>query len=639
MASILILALLLGTLTLAVCQRNAKEEAICAPFLTSHATSPLILNLVRNLTIDEEGEFACELVLQDRFLPNQIRLTIHEGLCFLAARHVQMGLHKASSAFRHADILTEIMPKHADFRVKAGTWAIHADVARYEAGASHFFEALYGKASTDSKLSDQLRYEAYRGYVKALSALGRLAEAFEEIIKMLDIFPYDFEAVFMLKDNLSTVPVHLHAKAHQVIRKAEALYQVVRNHISSQEKDAPSLELTKYHTLPSTEEFWQHIHRREPFVISFPDVPAMSSALGWNVDHWLEDEYVTTIIRSKAGEGLDGEYLVLTEQAPQLSATQSDCHVSNMTSSSGSCLTFGHGLFLLHESRDILKLLKAHREAVRDSSEQHQDTYINVQLPGTGHPPYHPPLQHLQDDLPLSHELFSVIAGNVTDVNLWMGLLAPRPSLVTVDAEGNIDDTYAHSIAAMTTSKLHRDALDNMYAVLEGRKQFKLWRPSAAFSIPTLSPSIAVHKDGLSFQLAVHKLREMLLKLQPTLAEDLPEEHQNGVQTVLADLLSSPAVDYDTESLHFAAENNTFNAFSLPNPTFIVDLQPGELLYLPTGWYHHVSSMAAMPQHRHMAINIWWRALHWQDAVDYEHKELLDLAVRIVDKAIGATAA
>lgn len=633
MKVIIALIVLICIINVALCQRNAQEEAICAPFLTSQATSPLIPNLIRNLTVDEDGEFACELVLQDKFLPSQIRLTVHEGLFFLSARHVQMGLHKARTAYRHATILTEIMPKHADFRVRAGTWAIHADVAQYEAGAAHFSELLYGQAASDAKLTDQLRYQAYRGYIKALGALGKLTEAIEEIIKLLQAFPYDFEAVHMLTDNLPTIPLSLHPKVRQVTSKADALYQVVHNQVSGSGTIPPLLELTKYTSLPTTEEFWRHIHKREPFVISFPDVHTMSSALEWKVDRWLDEKYVAETVRSKAGEGLDGEYLVLTEQAPSLSAGQADCHVSNTTSSSDSCLAFGHGLFLLHESQNLLKLMDTHHRAVEGSTEYH-DTYINVQLPGTGRPPYHPPLQHLQDDLPLSNELFSVFADNVTDINLWMGLLATRPALVTVDGDGNIDSSYTHTTAATTTSKLHRDALDNIYAVLEGKKQFKLWHPASAFDIPTLSPSIAVHKDGLSFQLAVHKLKETLMKVHPTLSEDLPTDHRSDVQATVADLLSSPNIEYDTESLHFVAQNNSFNSFSLPNPSTTVDLWPGELLYLPTGWYHHVSSMAAMPQHRHMAINIWWRALRWQEAVKYEQQELVDLAVKIVDKAM-----
>lgn len=83
-------------------QRNAEAEGMCQPFLTSNVSSPLIPDLRRNLKIDEDGEYFCELVLQDRFvvlltpalmsshavyltilvvreLPGQVRVTIHEG--------------------------------------------------------------------------------------------------------------------------------------------------------------------------------------------------------------------------------------------------------------------------------------------------------------------------------------------------------------------------------------------------------------------------------------------------------------------------------------------------------------------------------------------------------------------------------
>jgi hypothetical protein len=56
--------------------RNVAEEAICQPFLTSH-TSPLLPG-PRDLAADEDGEFACGLVLQDVMLPVQIRATVHE---------------------------------------------------------------------------------------------------------------------------------------------------------------------------------------------------------------------------------------------------------------------------------------------------------------------------------------------------------------------------------------------------------------------------------------------------------------------------------------------------------------------------------------------------------------------------------
>ena len=70
-------------------QQNIEAEAICAPFLTSPQTTPLDPAIKRNLTLDENAEFECEIVLQDANLPVQIRGTIHEGLSYLAVRHVQ----------------------------------------------------------------------------------------------------------------------------------------------------------------------------------------------------------------------------------------------------------------------------------------------------------------------------------------------------------------------------------------------------------------------------------------------------------------------------------------------------------------------------------------------------------------------
>ena len=86
-----IILLWLCLLTPCSCQRNEKEEKICQPFLTSKYSSPLIEGIKRNLRTDEEGEFSCELVLQDRYLPAQIRFTIHEGLYMLAVRHIAIG--------------------------------------------------------------------------------------------------------------------------------------------------------------------------------------------------------------------------------------------------------------------------------------------------------------------------------------------------------------------------------------------------------------------------------------------------------------------------------------------------------------------------------------------------------------------
>lgn len=67
---------LLASFEVAQSVRNEREEAICQPFLTNRRTSPLVendptkpLDLRRDLKVDEDGDFACRLVLQVQYSP------------------------------------------------------------------------------------------------------------------------------------------------------------------------------------------------------------------------------------------------------------------------------------------------------------------------------------------------------------------------------------------------------------------------------------------------------------------------------------------------------------------------------------------------------------------------------------------
>ena len=70
-----------GRFLIASAERNAEEEAICHAFLTSNLTSPHIAHLKRDLRVDEDGDFSCQLVLQDMSLPLNIRAFIHMVRC------------------------------------------------------------------------------------------------------------------------------------------------------------------------------------------------------------------------------------------------------------------------------------------------------------------------------------------------------------------------------------------------------------------------------------------------------------------------------------------------------------------------------------------------------------------------------
>ncbi|CAE7673778.1 jmj4 [Symbiodinium microadriaticum] len=59
----------------------------------------------------------------------------------------------------------------------------------------------------------------------------------------------------------------------------------------------------------------------------------------------------------------------------------------------------------------------------------------------------------------------------------------------------------------------------------------------------------------------------------------------------------------------------------------VVELDPGDILFLPTGWFHQVSSSGG----QHMAINYWWRPPDWKQAVDIEARMQTDLARRFAE--------
>ena len=124
----IILSVLLSIISLVYGSRNENSESICRPFLVSQETAPLNPHNTRNLTIDEDGEYECELVLQDPTLPIQIRGTIHEGLSYLAVRHVQLGLRRHKDIIRHLDMMTKLAPKHFSFAYRAGYWRLESYV-------------------------------------------------------------------------------------------------------------------------------------------------------------------------------------------------------------------------------------------------------------------------------------------------------------------------------------------------------------------------------------------------------------------------------------------------------------------------------------------------------------------------------
>jgi len=160
--------------------RNVAEEAICRPFLTSPKTSPLLKHVPRNFTKDEDGEFSCELVLQDVNLPAQIRVTIHEGLSLLMMRHVALGKPRYKTAVRHLRLLAQMIPSKFSFSFNAGVWGLRPPINQPDLAVQNFQNCVHGKAANDKTATNSDRLAARRYYARALAYLGRREEAMIE---------------------------------------------------------------------------------------------------------------------------------------------------------------------------------------------------------------------------------------------------------------------------------------------------------------------------------------------------------------------------------------------------------------------------------------------------------------------------
>lgn len=125
-------------------------------------------------------------------------------------------------------------------------------------------------------------------------------------------------------------------------------------------------------------------------------------------------------------------------------------------------------------------------------------------------------------------------------INLWMG---------------NSDKTIV--------TPLHHDFNDNLYVVVEGRKHFTLFPPEQAPNLYVRGQLLGVEANGI--------IRYAKLSGMPHLSQVDPES---------PDRLRFP--------LYAGAEPARLD----------VDIQAGEMLFLPAGWFHQVSSSG-----RHIAVS------------------------------------
>uniref|UniRef100_A0A6B2L4R4 JmjC domain-containing protein n=1 Tax=Arcella intermedia TaxID=1963864 RepID=A0A6B2L4R4_9EUKA len=244
-----------------------------------------------------------------------------------------------------------------------------------------------------------------------------------------------------------------------------------------------------------------------------------------------------------------------------------------------------------------------------------------------------PPSNQLAEDIPFRPALM----GNLipAQFNMWMG-----------------------NSKAGTSTGLHHDFQDNLYLLLRGEKQFTVICPSEAQNVYTHGQIEKVHPNGYIKYKGVPESRadgapladvilnkmseieEAIVKLEEEGAEteemDKLEEQKNELISQLEKAhgdLGEEDEDEDedenkenkekkdkkepnhfcrvpTPVLHGKEKSNEFPLISNINK-FTFTLQPNQMLYLPTGWFHEVFSKSVGSDPKkpgHFAFNFWCHA-------------------------------
>lgn len=247
-----------------------------------------------------------------------------------------------------------------------------------------------------------------------------------------------------------------------------------------------SFQLQRYNQLITAKQFLEHIERREPVVFSLGGVAEVDKAFGWNTARW------TT--RGNLLRAVSEETEVMVESIPRENLS---CTPSSADTKGSFRDVYGLGVNVARQMKNFHQLLR------KDFQDEHYLYYLNLQpAPFAKYEMLKAPLQELQGDFPMNstlrgdvededipgQALLQAFFKNVTEINLWMSV--------------------AHGRA--TKSRLHRDATDNLYLVLEGRKQFAIWDPRDVPRMRTIAPTFARNEDGLTYQLNLNKLRSFL---------------------------------------------------------------------------------------------------------------------------------
>lgn len=245
---------------------------------------------------------------------------------------------------------------------------------------------------------------------------------------------------------------------------------------------------------------------------------------------------------------------------------------------------------------------------------------------------------HKKDDFPLVPELFKPLIPQ--QINLWMGAGSSKKKEAP-DLKKPSIASLGRYVPSGNSSGLHHDHADNLYVLVQGKKRFTLFSPNDAEKLRTVGEIRKIFPNGLIdykpnerarfwrsmredgamigewarwmiekgdfSKYSKEELEEMIENDEP-FAESGESNLDPPSFSTVPPLLAHLDEVTNKESREALEEfaNRHFPGF-LDLKKLEVWLNPGEMLYLPTGWFHEVTSFAedGTESGPHVALN-WW---------------------------------
>lgn len=249
-----------------------------------------------------------------------------------------------------------------------------------------------------------------------------------------------------------------------------------------------------------------------------------------------------------------------------------------------------------------------------------------------------PPLSHLATDFPLRPRLMGSLVPQ--QINIWAGVAG----------------------AVGSSSGLHHDYHDNLYIVIRGRKRFRLFPPSLLPCMYTNGQPIKIYDNG---RIVYNGQRDVLAdgsdaddvrlwkarrraeaqleaaeeasRRREPFSDEMLAKAEEDLDQVMEDIMErwqllrkedrrkktgrasdSQSQDHEPESfsridlsLPEDEMNRCFPLFPGASAALECEVKAGQMLYLPAGWFHEVTSFRddthqANGSSMHLALNYWF---------------------------------